>query len=70
MLLLGWFARVTFVPAVLLIGLWLLTQFVNLGTVTDQQSGGVAYMAHVGGAVFGAATARFFERSRSEQVRR
>jgi membrane associated rhomboid family serine protease len=67
-LLLGWFARVTFVPAVLLIGLWLLTQFVSLGAVTEEQSGGVAYMAHVGGAVFGAATARFFERSRSEEV--
>lgn len=65
-LLLGWFARVTFVPAVLLIGFWLLTQLLSLGTVTEAQSGGVAYMAHVGGAVFGAATARLFERRRSE----
>ena len=66
-LLLGWFARVTFVPAVLLIGFWLLTQLVSLGTVTEAQSGGVAYMAHVGGAVFGAATARLFERRRSAE---
>jgi membrane associated rhomboid family serine protease len=67
-LLLGWFARVTFMPAVLLIGLWLLTQFVSLGTVTEDQSGGVAYMAHIGGAIFGAATARLFERPRSGEA--
>ncbi len=66
-LLFGWFARVTFVPAVLLIGFWLLTQLVSLGTVTQAQSGGVAYMAHVGGAIFGATTARLFERRRSEE---
>ena len=63
-LFLGWFARITFIPAVLLIGFWFLTQLVSLGTVTDVQSGGVAYMAHVGGAVFGAITARLFERPR------
>jgi membrane associated rhomboid family serine protease len=60
-LFLGWFARITFIPAVLLIGFWFLTQLVSLGTVTDVQSGGVAYMAHVGGAVFGALTARLLE---------
>jgi membrane associated rhomboid family serine protease len=62
-LILGWFARVTFIPAVLLIGFWFLTQLVSLGAVTDVHSGGVAYMAHVGGAVFGALTARLLERS-------
>jgi membrane associated rhomboid family serine protease len=29
--------------------------------VADVQSGGVAYLAHVGGFIFGAATARIFE---------
>jgi membrane associated rhomboid family serine protease len=57
----GWFVRVTFVPAVLLIGFWLLTQLFSLGSVADAQQGGVAYMAHVAGAVFGAATGKFFE---------
>jgi membrane associated rhomboid family serine protease len=32
-----------------------------LGTVADVQTGGVAYLAHVGGIVFGAVTARLFE---------
>ena len=37
------------------------TQFLNLGSVMEAQRGGVAYPAHVVGAVFGALTARFFE---------
>jgi membrane associated rhomboid family serine protease len=56
----GWFARVTFIPAALLIGLWFVSQLVSVGVVTEAQTGGVAYLAHVGGAVFGALTARFF----------
>jgi membrane associated rhomboid family serine protease len=64
-LLLGWFSRITFIPAVLLIGLWFLTQlFSQVGAVADAQGGGgVAYAAHVGGFIFGAVTARLFERS-------
>lgn len=63
-LLLGWFTRITFIPAVLLIGLWFLIQIFNqVGAVADVQSGGVAYAAHVGGFIFGAVTARLFEGS-------
>jgi len=56
--------RVTFVPAALLIGVWLLTQLLSVGTIATAQTGGVAYMAHVGGAVFGVVTARWFENPR------
>jgi membrane associated rhomboid family serine protease len=64
-LLLGWFTRITFIPAALLIGLWFLIQLFNqVGAVADVQSGGgVAYAAHVGGFIFGAVTARLFEGS-------
>jgi membrane associated rhomboid family serine protease len=55
------FVRVTFIPAGLLIGFWFLAQLFNAGSVATVQTGGVAYLAHVGGAVFGAATARLFE---------
>lgn len=55
------FVRVTLIPAGLLIGLWLLIQLFHVGSVATTQTGGVAYMAHVGGAVFGAVTARLFE---------
>ncbi|UCC89130.1 MAG: rhomboid family intramembrane serine protease [Anaerolineales bacterium] len=61
-LLLGWFARVTFIPAVVLVGFWFLTQlFSEIGALAQTQTGGVAYMAHIGGFVFGAISARLFE---------
>ena len=55
------FVRVTFIPAALLIGFWFLIQLFNVGSVAAVQTGGVAYVAHVGGFIFGAATARLFE---------
>ena len=58
------YVRMTYIPAALLIGVWFLMQFISLGTISQQASsgaGGVAYMAHVGGFIFGAVTARLFE---------
>ena len=61
-LIFGWFMRVTRVPAIILVGFWFLMQLFNsLGALADVQSGGVAYMAHIGGFIFGALTARLFE---------
>jgi membrane associated rhomboid family serine protease len=61
-LFIGFFFTVTFIPAFLLIGLWFVIQLFSAGTITNvQTSGGVAYMAHVGGIVFGVITARLFE---------
>ena len=57
------FVRITVIPAALLIGFWFLTQLVHAGAVAQVQTGGVAYLAHVGGFVFGAVTARLFEGS-------
>ena len=63
LLLFGFFVTVTAIPAALLIGLWFLVQLFNgVGSVASVQTGGVAYAAHVGGFVFGAVAARFFER--------
>ena len=55
------FVKITFIPAAFLIGFWFLTQLFHAGAVAHVQTGGVAYLAHVGGFVFGAATARLFE---------
>ena len=61
------FVRVAYIPAVLLIGVWALTQFLSLGAISQQPSGGgVAYAAHVGGFIFGAVTARLFARGGSD----
>ena len=49
------FVRITFIPASLLIGFWFLMQLFNAGAVSHHvQTGGVAYLAHVGGFLFGA----------------
>jgi len=55
------FARIKFIPAALLIGVWFLSQLFHAGAVAHTQTGGVAYLAHVGGFIFGAVTARWFE---------
>jgi membrane associated rhomboid family serine protease len=54
------FARIRFIPAALLIGLWFISQLFHAGAVAQVQTGGVAYLAHIGGFIFGAATARWF----------
>jgi membrane associated rhomboid family serine protease len=61
LLFIGWFVRVTFIPAALLIGLWFVSQLFSAGAVADVNTGGVAYLAHIGGMTFGAVTARLFE---------
>lgn len=62
-LFLGFFFTVTVLPAGLLIGIWFVIQlFSGVGSVAQAQStGGVAYMAHVAGFIFGAVAARLFE---------
>ena len=52
------FIRITFIPAALLIGFWFLIQVFNIGAVAQVRTGGVAYLAHVGGFLFGVVTAR------------
>jgi membrane associated rhomboid family serine protease len=58
------FVRVTYIPAVLLIGFWFLMQLFSAGQVTHAaQTGGVAYLAHIGGFLFGVITGRLWKRS-------
>lgn len=62
----GFFARVIYLPALVLIGLWFVLQLVSVNMEGGQgEAGGVAYLAHIGGVVFGVVTARLFERARS-----
>jgi membrane associated rhomboid family serine protease len=62
------FVRVAYVPAVLLIGVWGLIQFLSLGAISQQPSGGgVAYAAHVGGFIFGTVAARLFTRGGNDR---
>jgi membrane associated rhomboid family serine protease len=56
------FVKITFIPACLLIGFWFLTQLVHVGQIAQAQTGGVAYLAHVAGFLFGVVIARLFQR--------
>jgi len=65
------------VPAVLMLGLWILLQFINgFGTVAQTpETGGVAYLAHIGGFAAGMILAPLFAgrrpvRSGTRAVRR
>ncbi len=53
--------RVIQIPAIVLIGLWIVTQVVSVTTEPQQaNAGGVAYLAHIGGAAFGIIMGRLF----------
>jgi membrane associated rhomboid family serine protease len=59
----GLIVNVSYIPAFVLVGLWLISQVLNqIGSVVRADVGGVAYVAHLGGAFFGVLTARIFER--------
>jgi len=60
------FITISYIPAILLIGFWFLTQLFDAGTVVQTQTGGVAYAAHIGGMLFGAIFARLFESRTTE----
>ena len=64
------FFRVTFIPAAILIGFWFLMQVVHVGMVAQVKTGGVAYLAHVGGFLFGVVLARVFDNPRRLALRR
>lgn len=57
---------VTAVPAFVMLGLWILIQFVSgLGSLAQtEQTGGVAYMAHIGGFVAGLVLVKLFAAGR------
>jgi len=50
------------VPAVVMIGMWILTQIVSISLI-GEQDGGVAYWVHVGGFAVGLALTLVFRSS-------
>jgi membrane associated rhomboid family serine protease len=58
------------VPAAYMLGVWILIQLVSsMGTIArTAESGGVAYLAHVGGFVVGLVLVRFFARGGRSQA--
>lgn len=64
------FFRITLIPAAFLIGFWFLLQVLNYGAVAQVRTGGVAYLAHIGGFLFGAVLGRLFVDRRRLAFRR
>jgi membrane associated rhomboid family serine protease len=58
------YIRITYIPAALLIGVWFLIQLLNVGSIATVQTGGVAYLAHVGGFLYGVVTTKLWARER------
>jgi membrane associated rhomboid family serine protease len=65
---LGFFMRLTLVPASIVLGLWFVLQLFN-GVVSlgGPDMGGVAFWAHIGGFAFGVLTAFLFARGHKPQ---
>jgi membrane associated rhomboid family serine protease len=56
------FFRIAFIPAAVLIGFWFVIQLFDAGAISAAHAtGGVAYLAHIGGFLFGVLTGRLFE---------
>jgi rhomboid family protein len=58
---LGFFTRLVYIPAVLLLGFWILLQVAS-GFLAPPEAGGVAFFAHIGGFVAGLALVVPFKR--------
>jgi membrane associated rhomboid family serine protease len=56
LIFIGYFATIARVPALLMLGFWIVTQFISVFLVEEQSAGGgggVAYWAHIGGFIAG-----------------
>jgi membrane associated rhomboid family serine protease len=69
---LGVFMTVAAVPAIFMIGIWIVTQFLSVFVAGEQAAGGgggVAYWAHIGGFIAGAILVFVFrDRSNSQTI--
>lgn len=64
LLFLGIFVRVVTLPAMVVLGIWFGLQLLS-AVLTPQGEGGVAFLAHIGGFVAGAALVTFFRDKRA-----
>jgi membrane associated rhomboid family serine protease len=66
------FVTIVEIPAMIMLGIWFVLQFVPAvadvaTTDVAGEEGGVAYLAHVGGFIFGLATIKLFANRRQEE---
>ena len=59
----GWFVRLVEIPALIVLGFWIVVQVLNGLLTLGVQVGGVAWFAHIGGFVAGLVMVKPFSRS-------
>jgi membrane associated rhomboid family serine protease len=70
LLALGWFIRLVEIPALVVLGFWIVFQVLNGLLTLGVQVGGVAWFAHIGGFVAGLVMVIPFSRRRGSWDRR
>ena len=60
LVLIIFFVTVLRLPALIVLGAWFLFQLLDFSTVAETGGGGVAYLAHIGGFLFGLAAIKLF----------
>ncbi|MBF6611517.1 MAG: rhomboid family intramembrane serine protease [Chloroflexi bacterium] len=67
LIFLGILVTISYVPAFIMIGIWIVTQVVSVFSVGEVQGGGTAFFAHIGGFIAGLILVFFF-RSRNQSA--
>jgi membrane associated rhomboid family serine protease len=71
LVILIFFVTIVEIPAMIMLGIWFVLQFVpaiaDVATPAVGDEGGVAYLAHVGGFVFGLALVKLFAHGRRQE---
>ena len=62
LIFLGFFIRLLYIPAGFVLGFWFILQLLNGSMAGGQDVGGIAFWAHIGGFVAGAALVGFFKK--------
>ena len=53
LIFLGFFVRLLYIPAVVILGYWFIIQLLSGSMALNQSGGGVAFWAHIGGFIAG-----------------
>jgi len=61
LIILGYFIRIVRLPAIMVLGMWIVLQFFQgIASLAVRVPGGVAWFAHIGGFIFGLALIKIF----------
>lgn len=64
LLFFGFFVKIVKIPATLLLGFWVIIQLLNSTKSVGSSTGGVAWLAHIGGFLAGLVLIQFFYRKK------